>query len=315
MNDIYNLVLSGGGFRGVAFIGVYKYLQKKKILKNLKAISGCSAGAIFGLLINIGCNYEYLLKYIIEFNFEELKDFNYINILDKYGIEPGEKIINKIKDFLIEKEINPDITFKELYELTKIKLYINTICLNDYSIIYNSVDNEPDMPVLFAVRMSISIPFIFTPILYNNRLHIDGGLIDNIPASIFNNEKKNTLILELSNFKLNNEINDFVDYSYNVILCMFYHIRDKSNNYDDFNLIKIHTKNISNLIYELSLNNKLKLIKYGFNAAREFYKDKLFYIVPLGAQVSEVPLGGQVTEGAQENEMPLGDLENNLGNI
>ena len=116
MNDIYNLVLSGGGFRGVAFIGVYKYLQKKKILKNLKAISGCSAGAIFGLLINIGCNYEYLLKYIIEFNFEELKDFNYINILDKYGIEPGEKIINKIKDFLIEKEINPDITFKELYE-------------------------------------------------------------------------------------------------------------------------------------------------------------------------------------------------------
>ena len=47
---ITNLVLSGGGIKGLSYIGVVKYLEEKKLLKNINKIAASSIGAIFGLL-------------------------------------------------------------------------------------------------------------------------------------------------------------------------------------------------------------------------------------------------------------------------
>ena len=49
--NITHLVLSGGGMRGVIFIGALRYIYINNINKNIKHIAGCSIGAFIGLMI------------------------------------------------------------------------------------------------------------------------------------------------------------------------------------------------------------------------------------------------------------------------
>ena len=51
---INNIVFSGGGIKGLIFIGCLKYLEENNLLKNIKAISGTSIGGVFSFLLNIG---------------------------------------------------------------------------------------------------------------------------------------------------------------------------------------------------------------------------------------------------------------------
>ena len=59
-HKIKHLVLSGGGLLGISYIGLFKYFEEHKTLSNIKSITGCSAGAIFGSLLSIGYTYKEL---------------------------------------------------------------------------------------------------------------------------------------------------------------------------------------------------------------------------------------------------------------
>ena len=52
--NIQHLVLSGGGLLGISYIGLFKYFEENNTLNNLKTVTGCSIGAIFGTLLIIG---------------------------------------------------------------------------------------------------------------------------------------------------------------------------------------------------------------------------------------------------------------------
>ena len=51
-----NLVLEGGGIRGLAYPGVLQVLEEKSILKNIEKVAGTSAGAIIALMVGLGYN-------------------------------------------------------------------------------------------------------------------------------------------------------------------------------------------------------------------------------------------------------------------
>jgi NTE family protein len=40
------------------------------------------------------------------------------------------------------------------------------------------------MSVRLAIRISISVPIVFTPVLYNNNYYVDGGVINNFPMNL-----------------------------------------------------------------------------------------------------------------------------------
>jgi len=70
-NRALNLVLSGGGIKGVAFVGAYEELEKKyKLFGN---IAGVSAGALVGALIGAGYTSRELMKLLREFDFSIFK--------------------------------------------------------------------------------------------------------------------------------------------------------------------------------------------------------------------------------------------------
>jgi predicted acylesterase/phospholipase RssA len=81
----------------------------------------------------------------------------------------------KILEKLIEAKYDKSITFKELFEKTNKKLVINTLCLCDNtSLSLNYIDN-PDLSILFAIKMSISIPYIF-PFVEHEEKYYAGGI-------------------------------------------------------------------------------------------------------------------------------------------
>ncbi len=70
-NNLLNLVLSGGGIKGIAFVGAYEELEKR--YRSFGNIAGVSAGALIGALIGAGYTSRELIRILKEFDFSILK--------------------------------------------------------------------------------------------------------------------------------------------------------------------------------------------------------------------------------------------------
>lgn len=162
--DQYNkigLVLSGGGYRGAAHIGVLKAMAERNITPNY--ISGTSAGAIIGALYAKGMSWEEI--------FEFLKGVDVFSIRNYTFLKAGLLDSNKYIDFF--KQVFPKNDFDEL----KIPLFIATTDLiNAKTRFY--FQGKLIEPLVAAA----SLPGIFSPVKFNGRLLCDGGVTDNLPV-------------------------------------------------------------------------------------------------------------------------------------
>ena len=159
-----NLVLSGGGARGMAHIGVIEELIKQGFI--IKSISGTSMGALVGAVYALGKLEEYKqwLYTLGKYEVFKLVDFT----LSKQGFIKGDKIFDKMGEFI------SDSTFDQL----PIPLSISATNIStNKEVVFKSGS------VFDAVRASISIPNVFTPVEKNDSILIDGGVVNNLPIS------------------------------------------------------------------------------------------------------------------------------------
>jgi NTE family protein len=154
------LVLSGGGARGFAHLGVIQALNEAGIFPDV--ISGTSAGAIVGVLIADGYTPAEIMKFP-----NANKWFNYIRpTMPRDGLLQISGVIRILRDNLRAK------TFEEL----KIPLFVTATNLNHGRIEYFS-SGELFQPVV----ASASIPVLFKPVIINGYCYVDGGVLDNLP--------------------------------------------------------------------------------------------------------------------------------------
>ena len=267
------LILSGGSFKGFAYIGVLKALKKLNLLNDLNIFIGTSVGSIFSLLLSLNSCIEEIEEFINKINFNQLMNFNIKNLYCNYGLNDGSTIINLLISFLNKKNFNQNLTFKELYERTNNILIINSSNITkkinevfDYLL-------TPDMEILKTVRMSISVPFIFSPVRFNNCLYVDGGIINSFMYiwAIKNRYKKENIIGVLLNDKLNKDHN-YNFYSY--LMDIYYSLY--SNQTEELNLdeiINIEIDNCSISKTNISDIEKNKMIEIGFNKTIEYFKN------------------------------------------
>jgi NTE family protein len=163
------LVLSGGGARGFAHLGVINALNEAGIFPDV--ISGCSAGALVGVLYADGYASEEILKLLYTGS-----RLDYMRpALPREGLLQINGIIKILKLSLRAK------TFKEL----KIPLFVSATDLNNGKAVYFS-EGELIDPVI----ASASIPVLFRPVKINNISYVDGGVLDNLPLRPIENECK-----------------------------------------------------------------------------------------------------------------------------
>lgn len=220
MKPIQNLVLSGGGLRGYSYIALMKIMEEKPQMFNIKKIAGTSVGSIFAAFIAMGVKYNDVYDRLLEkdtSDFQHVKLENILKFLEKFGIDDGESIMQFVVHYVNVRFKNIQITLREVYQLTGIDLYITGTCLNTRKPIYFNQGKYPDMPLILAIRISISIPFYFIPIFYENRLYVDGGVMDNFPIQLFEDELENTFGIHLLDNRIMNEnVKNFEDYAYSI---------------------------------------------------------------------------------------------------
>ena len=276
---MYNsIIFEGGGVLGISYIGVIKCLAEKKILNNIKKFGGSSAGSHIALLLALGYNYNEINDIFTEVPLNEFKDGNFgfirnlYRLFFNYGYYKGE-YINLYYENLVEKKLKKkNATFKDLYNYNNNILKITGTCLDDNSLVIFDHINTPNMPLSKAVQISSCIPFIFTPILYNNKNYIDGGCLSNLPSNIFDNdnEKDNCLVFDLVNDNKKISISNLKDYLFSIIETVYLKANKNKVYNDKINIIKIDTKNINGLNFNLNNSEKYLLVEIGYNDTLNF---------------------------------------------
>ncbi len=159
-----SLVLGSGGARGYAHIGAIEELEKKGFA--IKSISGSSMGALIGGLYACGKLNEYK-EWVLGLDMldvAKLLDFSFLS----NGMIQGDKVFRKIQEMVGEVNIE-DLPIK-------------------YTAVATDLIKQKEVWIqngnlLEAIRASIAIPTIFTPKKIENRLLIDGGVLNPLPIA------------------------------------------------------------------------------------------------------------------------------------
>jgi predicted acylesterase/phospholipase RssA len=197
------LVFSGGGPAAIAFVGSVKYLEHIGSIDSVRTFVGTSAGAIMALLCAIGMTSDELRAWLLHHvGSGELASFDADGILEfseRLGIDDGTNVTGCMRETLIQRGYSADPTFLQLAKSTGKHLVVCASNLTEARHAYFSVDNEPAMSVLLAVRMSFGIPILFTPITYRGCMYVDGGMFNNCPVEYVGATRStsNTLALDI----------------------------------------------------------------------------------------------------------------------
>ena len=188
MKTIKHLVLCGGGPIGLVEYGALKYLTSNSIiyLKNIESVYTSSIGSIIAFIYILNFDWTWIDDFLIKRPWEKLINFSYsayINIFYDKGIVNKKIIINALKPLFLAKEIPLTITLLEFYNLTNMEFNIYTCNLTSFKKEKLNHINTPNLELLEALYMSISIPVIFVPLYLNNCYYLDGSIFINCPIN------------------------------------------------------------------------------------------------------------------------------------
>jgi len=158
-----NLVLSGGGARGVAHAGVVKALMERDF--QIGSISGVSAGAIIGALIAKGLSPDEILEIAHKDSF-----FKSWNPPFRLGMFRKSRMEQMLSYYF------PGNSFSELSK----PLFISATNINTSQTDYFS-SGELVKPLI----ASSALPLLFSPVEINGFQYLDGGMINNFPIEPF----------------------------------------------------------------------------------------------------------------------------------
>ncbi|MTI13915.1 patatin-like phospholipase family protein [Sansalvadorimonas verongulae] len=164
MSKTVSLVLGSGGARGYAHIGVIEELQARGY--EIQAVAGSSMGALIGGLFAAG-ELDHYRDWVKELNYVDV-----IRLLDLSFKNPG--VINGSRVFDVISEMVGDTRIEQM------------------PIVFTAVATDlharkeiwfQDGELLPAIRASIAIPSLFTPVNYNGRTLVDGGVLNPLPIA------------------------------------------------------------------------------------------------------------------------------------
>lgn len=268
------LVISGGGLKGLAGLGALECLEDNEIILYPEIYAGSSVGSVICFLMNIGYRPKNIYNILEQIDFTKL--IKYIepeNLLFDpcFGLSSPEPILQVIYSFMKKKNIKKNITFKELFDLTKAKLIITGTCINDVSINYFSIDTYPNMPILKAIRISISIPFIFRPYSFDGKLWVDGSCMNNFPMDLFNDKLDDVIGIYLDDYyEYIEDIYEVQDYFYRIFKCVFRGLNCNKIKFYENKFIHIVCAGDHGTNWEILLEEKKKMFNLGYDCAKKY---------------------------------------------
>lgn len=183
------VVLSGGGARGWAHIGLLKALDEEGI--QIDAVSGVSAGSIVGVLYANGNTADEILEIVRETDMFKILRKGLLPFMTGAFSSLGH-LEHQLKRFL------PENSFAAL----KKKMYVTAVNLNTGKAeVFSS--GELHKPVM----ASCAVPLLFAPVKIGDYLYSDGGVLNNLPVEPLLGQRYriigSNVVLPAANRKLN----------------------------------------------------------------------------------------------------------------
>jgi len=192
------LSIGPGGEKGFMVLGALHQLEINGMLSKVNNYIGCSVGSAISLLLVCGFKPSSIIA-----KTENVKIFQQFDISNISNIENKGGLLSTIgiRDFL-SKEIEPIFgripTFRQLLDKTGKSLTVVAHNLNKIEPEYFSPKNSPDMLVIDAIALSVTIPGIFEIIKYNGCTYIDGAFSDPNPVNYYDDGKTSILAIYLT---------------------------------------------------------------------------------------------------------------------
>lgn len=170
------------------FVGALEAILRKCNLRldDIKGCIGTSAGALTAFWIAAGMSFEKFLELALEFDhFNVAPKMDVALLVNHYGMDEGEKLLELIESAIKSTGMSKDITFSELFRLTKRHFVCVVSNLDTQKAVYLDHSSNPDMEVKQAIRISMGLPLIFPPSILNGTYYVDGAITDNYPIDYF----------------------------------------------------------------------------------------------------------------------------------
>jgi NTE family protein len=205
-----DLVFEGGGVKGIGLAGAFRALTDGGFTP--KNVAGTSAGAITAALVAAGYSADELDAILADVPFKKFMDKGVedklpfgsaVSVLKDQGIYEGKFFRNWIADLLREKGktkfgdlVNEDAD--QPSQRYRLRVIASDVTDRRMLVLPNDAEHlgiDPDeLEIAYAVRMSMSIPIFFEPVIHENpntgdeHTIVDGGMLSNFPVWLFDRE-------------------------------------------------------------------------------------------------------------------------------
>jgi NTE family protein len=294
-------VFEGGGVKGIGLVGALEVCEADGY--EWRMVAGTSAGAIVASLVAAGYTATELRPILESLDYRRFKDAGVLDrlpivgkaasVLFEKGIFEGDYFESWLRELLGRRNVK---TFGDLpapadamYEhrlqvlvsdITEGRILVVPSGLRHYGIDPNTFD------VARAVRMSMSIPFFFEPVVHQGHHFVDGGMLSNFPVWLFDRQPGAGDTADppprwpTFGFKLvepeegrPNEIDSIVDFVKALLNTMLEsHDRRHVEDFDYLRTIAIPTVGVRTTEFGLDRSKRTRLYDSGREAARAFLK-------------------------------------------
>lgn len=204
-----DLVLEGGGVKGIGLVGALAVLEERGFQP--QNVAGTSAGAIAAVLIAAGYTAAELRSILSGLDFDDFMDEGWedriplvrrpLSVVKDLGVFEGLFFLAWIRELLAAKGVetfadlvHPDFASEERYRY-RAQVIASDLTAKELLVLPRDARRfgvEPDdVEVAEAVRMSMSIPVFFEPWLWQpegggpEHVIVDGGMLSNFPVWLF----------------------------------------------------------------------------------------------------------------------------------
>jgi NTE family protein len=313
---IRNLVFEGGGIKGIAYGGALEALAKRGMLDSVQRVGGTSVGAITAVLLAVGYSPQEIIETVNRLSIKQFNDGRGFfvggsrRLVKNFGWYRGERFSQWIEACLKSKTGLPNLTFAQLHARAGAggfrDLYVTGTNLTQQRTEIFSHETYPQMRIVDAVRISMSIPFYFRAVFLDSTAQVvqrmrpgqrvnvfaDGGIAANFPLFLFDSTKyisantnpnrfydnPETLGFRLVRSEQLNSPDEPAPYridSFGSYVGAFYNMvisglnLSKPSQYR--RVVSINSLNFSPKIKHIPLAQKLRLIKSGHDAVEQFF--------------------------------------------
>lgn len=186
---IKHIAMSGGGPSGLIMMGSIQYLQLQGFwnIDEIESIYATSAGALIGIVLCLKYDWETINTYFVKRPWHDAYHITAENLINAYnnkGIFDNKVFEIFFKPLFDAKNVPLNITLREFYDYSGIDLNMYSLELNEYKVKKISHKTYPDLSLLTAIHMSCAIPMIITPVCFDGKCFVDGGILNNYPIDL-----------------------------------------------------------------------------------------------------------------------------------